>query len=92
MPTVAIDVRHLGDFGYGTYIRSLIRAMGELERDLQFVLIARAGGVGELGPLPPNFRMVEYPREDSAWVENIAFPWFVSFETVSHNSFSGCSC
>ena len=77
VPTVAIDVRHLGDFGYGTYIRSLIRAMGELERDLQFVLIARAGGVGELGPLPPNFRMVEYPREDSAWLENFAFPWFV---------------
>ena len=75
--TVAIDVRHLGDFGYGTYIRNLIRAMGELERDLQFVLIARAGAVGELGPLPPNFRMVAYPREDSAWVENFAFPWFV---------------
>ena len=77
MPTVAIDVRHLGDFGYGTYIRNLIRAMGELERELQFVLIAKAGGVGELGPLPPNFRMVAYPREDSNLFENFAFPWFV---------------
>lgn len=77
MATVAIDVRHLGDFGYGTYIRNLIRAMGELERELQFILIARTGGVGELGPLPPNFRMVEYPREDSGWMENIAFPSFV---------------
>ena len=77
VPTVAIDVRHLGDFGYGTYIRNLIRAMGELERDLQFVLIAKAGAVGELGPLPSNFRMVAYPREDSAWLENFAFPWFV---------------
>ena len=77
MPTVAIDVRHLGDFGYGTYIRNLIRAMGELERELQFVLIARAGGLGELGPLPPNFRMVAYPREDSNLFENFAFPWFV---------------
>jgi glycosyltransferase involved in cell wall biosynthesis len=77
VPTVAIDVRHLGDFGYGTYIRNLIRAIGEFERELQFVLIARPGGVGELGPLPPNFRMVEYPREDSARRENIAFPWFV---------------
>lgn len=77
VPTVAIDVRHLGDFGYGTYIRNLIRAMGELERELQFVLIAKAGGVGELGPLPPNFRMVAYPREDSNLFENFAFPWFV---------------
>ncbi|MBL8242462.1 MAG: glycosyltransferase family 4 protein [Bryobacterales bacterium] len=77
MATVAIDVRHLGDFGYGTYIRNLIRAIGELERELQFVLIARPGRVGELGPLPANFRMVEYPREDSGWLENIAFPLFV---------------
>jgi glycosyltransferase involved in cell wall biosynthesis len=74
---VAIDVRHLDDFGYGTYIRNLIRAMGELERDLLFQLIARPGGVGELGPLPSNFSMVEYPREDSSVLENIAFPWFV---------------
>jgi len=77
VPTVAIDIRHLRDFGFGTYIRNLIRAMGEMERDLQFVLIAPPGGVGELGPLPPNFRMVAYPRADKGWVENIAFPWFV---------------
>ncbi|MBI2688763.1 MAG: glycosyltransferase family 4 protein [Acidobacteria bacterium] len=77
MATVAIDVRHLGDFGYGTYIRNLVRAMAELERELQFVLIARPGGAGELGSLPDNFRMVEYAREDSARVEDIAFPWFV---------------
>ena len=77
MAKVAIDVRHLDDFGYGTYIRNLIRAMGELERDLQFQLIARTGGVGELGSLPANFSMVEYPREDRSVFENIAFPWFL---------------
>lgn len=48
-----------------------------MERELQFVLIARPGGVGELGPLPPNFRMVAYPREDTSRMEDIAFPWFV---------------
>lgn len=77
MATVAIDVRHLGDFGYGTYIRNLIRAMAELERELEFVLITKPGGAPELGTLPANFRMVEYAREDSALAENIAFPWFV---------------
>lgn len=77
MATVAIDIRHLDDFGYGTYIRNLIRAMSELEKEIQFVLIAKPGGVGELGPLTENFRMVEYPREDSGKLENIAFPIFL---------------
>lgn len=77
MPTVAIDVRRVSDFGYGTYIRNLILAMAELERDLKFVLIARTGGAAEIGPLPANFRFVEYNREDSAYMENVAFPLFV---------------
>ncbi|MFN0105410.1 MAG: glycosyltransferase family 4 protein [Bryobacteraceae bacterium] len=75
--TVAIDARHLDDFGYGTYIRNLIRAMAELERELQFILITKPGGAAELGELPANFRLVEYSGEDSSWLENIAFPWFV---------------
>ena len=77
MPTVAIDVRHVADFGYGTYIRNLVRTMAELERELQFILIAKPGGASELGGLPGNFRFVEYPREDSARRENVAFPWFI---------------
>jgi len=75
--TVAIDVRHLGDFGYGTYIRNLIRAMSELEREMRFMLIARPKVEAELGALPDNFKIVEYNRNDSARIENLAFPWFV---------------
>jgi len=56
VPTVAIDVRHVADFGYGTYIRNLVRTMAELERELQFILIAKPGGASELGALPGNFR------------------------------------
>lgn len=77
MSLVAIDVRHIGDFGYGTYIRNLIRAIAELERDLQFVLIGKPNGTAELGQLPSNFRTVEYNREDSARIENLMFPLFV---------------
>ncbi|MBM3786136.1 MAG: glycosyltransferase family 4 protein [Acidobacteria bacterium] len=77
MSTVAIDVRHLGDFGYGTYIRNLIRAMSELEREMRFMLIARPKVEAELGALPDNFKIVEYNRNDSARIENLAFPWFV---------------
>jgi len=75
--TVAIDVRHASDFGYGTYIRNLIRAMAELERELQFILISKPGGAPELGTLPANFQHVEYDGDDTARIENITFPWFV---------------
>lgn len=77
MPAVAIDVRHLGDFGYGTYIRNLVRTIAELERELKFVLIAKPGGAGELGALPANFRVVEYGGDDLSIMEHLAFPWFV---------------
>lgn len=77
VPTVAIDVRHLGDFGYGTYIRNLIRVIAELEREIQFILIARAESRGELNGLPPNFRIVEYNDSDEPRIENVKFPLFV---------------
>jgi len=77
VPTVAIDIRHIGDFGYGTYIRNLVRAMAELDRESKFVLIAKPNGAAELGQLPPNFRTVDYNREDSARIDNITFPLFV---------------
>lgn len=77
MPTVAIDVRHLCDFGYGTYIQNLIRTMAELERELDFVLITKPGGAPELESLPARFKIVESDGEDSRRFEDIAFPWFV---------------
>lgn len=77
MQTVAIDARLLGDFGYGTYVRNLIGAMAELERELQFLLIVRPGGAEELSALPPNFRIVEYARSQRDRVDNIAFPHFI---------------
>jgi glycosyltransferase involved in cell wall biosynthesis len=77
VPTVAIDVRRAADFGYGTYIRNLVRTMAELERELQFILIAKPGNATELGALPENFRTVEYGGDDSSYLEHFRFPWFV---------------
>ena len=43
MPTrVAIDCRHIEDFGVGTYIRNLTRSLAELDRDNHYLLIAHA--------------------------------------------------
>jgi glycosyltransferase involved in cell wall biosynthesis len=75
--TVAIDCRHVRDFGYGTYIRNLVRALAELERDLQFRLIFRSGDLNAIPGLPPNFQPIAYDRDDFGRLDNIYFPWFV---------------
>lgn len=77
MPVVAIDVRHLRDFGYGTYIRNLIHAMAELEREIEFRLVAKHEDFEQLEGLPANFQVVGYNRSDQDRIDNIAFPWFL---------------
>ncbi len=67
----------MGDFGYGTYIRNLIRAMAELERELEFVLVVKPGAAEDFGALPGNFRVEEYAKTHSPQVEHVLFPLFL---------------
>jgi len=55
---VAIDIRRIGDFGVGTYIRNIIRALGRLDRDTKYIMIGAPDKVREIGPLPANFHSV----------------------------------
>lgn len=74
---ILIDTRHLRDFGIGTYIRNLVRALGELDRENQYVLTASKEGAAELGSLPANFQIARYGHRDSELLDHVAFPWFV---------------
>jgi glycosyltransferase involved in cell wall biosynthesis len=77
MPHIVIDARHLRDFGIGTYIRNLIRALAKLDRENRYTLIARLGDVSELADLGPNFSPVIYARPDTELVHNFTFPRFL---------------
>jgi glycosyltransferase involved in cell wall biosynthesis len=72
-----IDVRRIKDFGIGTYIRNVVKALGEIDHENHYTLTAQPDGVAECGGLPPNFETVVYHRADSATVENFAYPWFL---------------
>ena len=74
---VAIDVRHLKDFGYGTYIRNLVTALATIATAYRFTLIVREAHQGELAGLPDNFKLVVYDKPDGTPLENIAFPMFL---------------
>ena len=40
---VAIDIRRISDFGIGTYIRNVVRTLGRLDQNNEFVLLETPG-------------------------------------------------
>jgi len=60
MPSVkiAIDIRRMTEFGVGTYIRNVVRTLGRLDRENEYLLIGPPQKVQEIGALPPNFHTV----------------------------------
>lgn len=74
---IVIDVRRLNDFGIGTYIRNLVQALGELDRENQYVLVALPGDQPELAGLPENFQIAVYTRPDSNRLDQVAFYFFL---------------
>ena len=74
MLRIVIDVRRLRDFGIGTYIRNLVVALGALDRDNRYILIAAPDDRQFLETLPANFETAFSTRsDDSAW-DQIALP------------------
>ncbi|HEU5451734.1 MAG TPA: glycosyltransferase family 1 protein [Terriglobales bacterium] len=56
---IALDIRPIGDFGVGTYIRNVVRALFHLDRANQYVLIGDAAKLRDLGEFPANVSAVE---------------------------------
>ena len=60
---IGIDIRRLGDFGVGTYIKNLVHALQRAESpSINYVLIGNEGQFEKLGPLGPNFQSKLYLR------------------------------
>jgi glycosyltransferase involved in cell wall biosynthesis len=55
---VGIDIRSIGDFGVGTYIRNIVRSLGCVDCRDEFLLIGDAERSFDMAKLPPNFRAV----------------------------------
>jgi glycosyltransferase involved in cell wall biosynthesis len=63
---VAIDIRRMTDFGVGTYTRNVVRALGRLDHENEYVLIGSLNKVSEIGFLPPNFQTVALHEDDTS--------------------------
>ena len=71
---IAIDVRRVRDFGVGTYIRNLLRALALAERDHEYLLIGADTEREEFAGLPGNFGHVVYPRRDASRIDHFLLP------------------
>ena len=74
---IVFDTRHIRDFGIGTYIRNLIRALAKLDADNHYILVSYPADVQELSGLPSNFEIAVYERSDSALIDQAAFPLYL---------------
>ena len=74
---IVIDARRIRDFGIGTYIRSLVHALGGIDSENHYTLISLPEDARTLSGLPPNFETLVHRRPDSAYVEHVAFPLYL---------------
>ena len=74
---IVIDARRIKDFGIGTYIRSLVQALGAIDRINRYTIVTTTANVPELAGLPENFRPAEYNRSDHSAFDHVAFPFFL---------------
>ena len=74
---IVIDVRRIRDFGIGTYIRNLVRALARLDSHNRYTLIARPGETAEIAEVGGNFAIAVYPRPETELLHHFTFPHFL---------------
>lgn len=74
---IVIDVRHIKDFGIGTYIRNLVLALAGIDKTNRYSLTANTADAGELANLPGNFEVVPYHQPKHAFLDNFNYALFV---------------
>ena len=79
---IAIDIRKINEFGVGTYIWNLIRNLGAIDVDNEYLLIGSHRNFHELGPLPPNFKQLYQPEEETLWRHRITVPFSIHRENI----------
>lgn len=74
---IALDCRHVRDFGIGTYIRNLTRAFVTAGPQHHYTLITGKPDASQLTGYPENFQLLPYEGQDTQWSEHFALPMFL---------------
>src|ERR1700722_15440209 len=74
---IALDTRRIADFGIGTYIRNLVRALALVDSDNQYTLITTDRPVPEFSDLPSNFRTAIFPGHGHNGLAQLSYGLFL---------------
>jgi glycosyltransferase involved in cell wall biosynthesis len=74
---IVLDARRIRDFGIGTYIRSLVHALGDVDTANRYTLISAPDDARTLAGLPENFSPAIFSGRDSDYTDHLAFPMFL---------------
>jgi len=80
---IGIDARKLHDFGFGTYIRNLLRHLARLDRQTEFVVFSRPDDREALGALGENFRAVPETARNYSVGEQFRIPLALRREGIT---------
>ncbi len=75
--SIVIDARHVRDFGPGTYITNLVKALSGIDRENSYVLVAHKKDSNLFAELPANFRVAHFEGHDNEFSEHFRYPMFL---------------
>ena len=71
---IAIDARKLHDYGIGTYVRNVLRYLGRIDRENEYVLLCRKADCDAVRGYGENFRALPEPSANYSVMEQIRLP------------------
>jgi glycosyltransferase involved in cell wall biosynthesis len=74
---IALDTRRVADFGIGTYIRNLVRALARVDSTNQYTLITTERPVADFSELPSNFRTAIFPGKNQTGLAQLGYGMFL---------------
>jgi glycosyltransferase involved in cell wall biosynthesis len=74
---IALDTRRIADFGIGTYIRNLVRALARIDSTNQYTVITTEQPVPEFSDLPPNFRTAIFAGQTRTGLAQVSYGLFL---------------
>jgi glycosyltransferase involved in cell wall biosynthesis len=77
MLRIALDTRRVADFGIGTYIRNLVRALARVDDKNAYTLITTDRPVPEFSDLPPNFGTAVFQGQARGGLAQLSYGWFL---------------
>src|SRR5436190_14707887 len=80
---IGIDARKLHDFGIGTYIRNLLRHLGRMDEETEYVVMCRPEDCAPLAALGDNFRTVPETAGNYSVAEQLKIPLALQRERVT---------